>query len=440
LPKPSGADAEKWLIIGELDRENGYGCRRASELFPRPEKRQSVWLFDIAGPCSECSVAGDSGWGAGVVGYMRAVTAPQGRSILSQNGQEARYMLGVWSCNEWDQLEEVIVGNPLNARFPTADRSTQLAEFHDRSLSEIPRGPFPERIIEETEEDLNEFVRLLEGLGITVKRPETWPHEAKFSTIHWEVEGYYNYCPRDVLLVIADHIIETPNVIRSRAQETFSYRRLLIDYMKSGAKWYSAPKPMLLDSLFESDLNKPTPRDDEPAFDAANVLRLGQDLIYLVSATGNELGGHWLQSILGDKFRVHFFKDVYYGSHIDSTLVALRPDLILCNPGRVNDDTLPKILKQWKVIYSPPMENTDRYDADYLSKSIGSDWIDMNAFSINPNLVVVDRNQPALIKLLEKQGLDVIPLKLRHSKMLGGGPHCVTLDIRRNGKLERYFR
>ena len=171
-----------------------------------------------------------------------------------------------------------------------------------------------------------------------------------------------------------------------------------MDYMKSGAKWYSAPKPMLLDSLFEVDLEKPTPRNDEPAFDAANVLRFGQDLIYLVSATGNELGGHWLQTILGDKFRVHFLKDVYYGSHIDSTLVALRPGLILCNPARVNDDTLPGILKQWKVIYSPPMENTDRFDSDYLSRCIGSDWIDMNAFSINPNLVVVDRNQTALIK------------------------------------------
>jgi N-dimethylarginine dimethylaminohydrolase len=348
-------------------------------------------------------------------------------------------MSSVWSCNEWDQLEEVIVGNPLRARFPTPDRSTQEAEFPDRSLAEIPRGPFPQYIIEETEEDLNEFVRVLEGLGITVKRPQTWPHDATFSTIHWQSQGYYNYCPRDVMLVIGDHIIETPNVIRSRAQETYSYRDLLLDYMKSGAKWYSAPKPMLLDSLFDVDLEKPTPRNDEPAFDAANVLRFGEDLIYLVSSTGNELGGRWLQTILGDKFRVHFLKDVYYGSHIDSTFVALRPGLILCNPERINNDTLPKILKQWKVIYSPPMENTDRYDADYLSKSIGSDWIDMNAFSISPNLVVVDRDQTALIRLLEKEGLDVVPLKLRHSKMLGGGYHCVTLDIRRSGAMGRYF-
>jgi N-dimethylarginine dimethylaminohydrolase len=344
----------------------------------------------------------------------------------------------VWSWNEWDPLEEVIVGNPFDARFPTADRSTQLAEFPDRSMAEIPRGPFSQQIIEEAEEDLMEFIQALEKQGVTVKRPETWPHAAKFSTIHWESEGYYNYCPRDIMLVIGDQIIETPNVMRSRAQETFSYRELLIDYMKSGAKWLSAPKPMLLDSLFDVDLSRPTPRNDEPAFDAANVLRFGEDLIYLVSATGNEMGGHWLQSILGDKFRVHFLKDVYYGSHIDSTLVALRPGLILCNPARIDDDTLPVILKQWEVIYSPPMENTERYDADYLSKSIGSDWIDMNALSISPNLVVVDRDQTALIKLLEKHGLDVIRIKLRHSKMLGGGFHCVTLDIRK-GTLERYF-
>jgi N-dimethylarginine dimethylaminohydrolase len=345
----------------------------------------------------------------------------------------------VWSCNEWDPLEEIIVGNPLRARFPTADPSTRLAEFPDRSLEEIPQGSFPQQIIEETEEDLDAFVDVLEKLDITVRRPETWPHEATYSTIHWESQGYYNYCPRDIMLVIGDHIIETPNVIRSRAQETFSYREVLVDYLRSGAKWLSAPRPMLLDSLFEVDLARPTPRNDEPAFDAANVLRLGRDLIYLVSSTGNELGGRWLQTLLGETFRVHFLKDVYYGSHIDSTFAPLRPGLVLCNPGRINDETLPEILKQWDVIYSPPMENTDRYGAEYLSRSIGSNWVDMNVLSINPDLVVVDRDQTALIKLLEKQGLDVIPLKLRHSKMLGGGFHCVTLDIRRAGSLERYF-
>ena len=54
----------------------------------------------------------------------------------------------VWSCNEWDDLEEVIVGNPLRARYPAPDLSTQMAEFPDRSLDQIPQGPFPQQIIE----------------------------------------------------------------------------------------------------------------------------------------------------------------------------------------------------------------------------------------------------------------------------------------------------
>ena len=101
-------------------------------------------------------------------------------------------MSKVWSCNEWDQLEEVIVGNPLRARFPTADVSTRLAEFPDRSVEDMPSGSFPQQVIEETEEDLNAFVEVLQQQGVTVRRPDTWPHEETFSTINWESEGYYN--------------------------------------------------------------------------------------------------------------------------------------------------------------------------------------------------------------------------------------------------------
>jgi hypothetical protein len=212
-----------------------------------------------------------------------------GETLAFESPLDLSAASSVWSCNEWDQLEEFIVGNPLNARFPTRDPSTQLAEFPDRPISDIPRGTFPQYVIDETEEDLNEFAATLESCGVKVRRPDTWPHDATFSTINWESHGYYNYCPRDVLLVVGDQIIETPNVIRSRSQETFSYRSLLMEYWKSGAKWISAPKPMLLDSLFEGvDLERPTPRNDEPAFDAANILRFGEDLIYLVSATGTK--------------------------------------------------------------------------------------------------------------------------------------------------------
>lgn len=63
----------------------------------------------------------------------------------------------------------------------------------------------------------------------------------------------------------------------------------------------------------------------------------------------------------------------------------------------------------------------------------------MNLFSPSPDLVVADRDQTALIKLVERHGLDVIRLDPRHLKMPGGGFHRATLDIRRAGTLERYF-
>ena len=346
----------------------------------------------------------------------------------------------VWSCNEWDPLEEVIIGTAAGARFPHADASTQLAEYPGRPLNTIPQGPFPAKIIEEAEEDLATFASVLKQGNVTVRRPSPWDHDSVVSTIHWATPGYYNYCPRDILLTVGDQILETPNVIRGRSQETFSYRELLLEYMASGSRWFSAPRPMLKDELFAPENENLTPLDLEPAFDAANVLRFGRDLLYLVSATGNEMGGHWLQSILGDQYRVHFMKDVYFGSHIDSTLVALRPGLVLANPERLSDETLPDFLKEWEVIYSPPMENQGRHSADYLHKAIGSEWIDMNLFSIDPDTVVVDSDQHQLIALLESKGMNVEPVKLRHSRMLGGGFHCVTLDVRRRGTLEGYFQ
>ena len=48
---------------------------------------------------------------------------------------------------------------------------------------------FDVEVVDETEEDLSSFVAVLEESGVTVKRPQTWPHEARFSTIDWQMES-----------------------------------------------------------------------------------------------------------------------------------------------------------------------------------------------------------------------------------------------------------
>jgi N-dimethylarginine dimethylaminohydrolase len=58
----------------------------------------------------------------------------------------------------------------------------------------------------------------------------------------------------------------------------------------------------------------------------------------------------------------------------------------------------------------------------------------MNILSVRPDLVIVDKHQGALMRLLERYQIEAIPLELRHARMLGGGFHCVTADIHRRAE------
>lgn len=344
-------------------------------------------------------------------------------------------MKGVNVYNEWDQLEEVIVGTAIGAQIPIGDKGLHVIRYSDyENIDKIPSGPHVKRIIEETEEDLEKLIEVFKSLNISVLRPKITDHSKVFSTPDWHSDGMYNYCPRDILLPIGNTIIETPMSLRSRFLETFAYKEILIEYMKNGSKWISAPKPQLLDSIYnETDPEKSALNEVEPVFDAANILRVGKDLIYLVSDTGNKIGAMWLQSVVGKEYRVHACENLYASTHIDTTITLLRAGLVLVNPSRVNKENLPEVFRNWEVIYAPEM-----VDIGYTGVAYGSAWVGMNLIMINPNLAVVCKHQKPLIKLLNSYNIDVIPLELRHARTLGGGFHCVTLDVRRKSLLEDY--
>lgn len=341
----------------------------------------------------------------------------------------------VKSWNEWDPLEEVIIGTALDANVPRPDIGQDCIEFSSNDLDRVNRvGAFPYEVIEETEEDLSLFADTLRTLGIIVRRPAPFLHERCFATQEWETTGFYSYCPRDSVLVVGDRLIETPMALRCRYYEATAYRELLQEYFASGARWLSAPKPLLLDDLYcASEAGQLPLKNLEPIFDAANVLRAGRDLLFQISSTGNELGRQWLSSILGDDFRVHPCHNLYNSIHIDSTVALLRPGLALLNPERVNDSNMPGFIKRWDRIWCPPC-----VDIGYTRHAYSSVWVGMNVLSINPNLAVVESRQLELIRILERHKIDVLPLTLRHARTLGGGFHCTTLDIRRSGCLEDY--
>ncbi|MGW3690117.1 inosamine-phosphate amidinotransferase 1 [Streptomyces sp. NPDC005125] len=348
---------------------------------------------------------------------------------------------GVHSYDEFTQLREIIVGNPLNARIPaTRDPSMWLNLYPDLSyaeLSEVRTGRFPRQIIDETLEDLDVLVHTLRDLGVVVRQAEALDHGRQFATPDWSSEGFYSYCPRDIALIIGTTIIETPSPMRARYFETYGLRSIFQQAMQSGAAWISAPKPRLRDEQFTVDDNGlPLLGELEPVFDAANILRCGRDIFYQVSGSGNELGLTWLRSALrlqGD-FTVHPLRGIYGYTHIDSTIALLRPGLVLVNPDRVTEDNLPAPLRGWDRVWCPPMEQAPVSSPHPLS----SPWLGMNLLMVNSDLAIVDADQHELIRTLERHGISVLPRSLRHGRVLGGGFHCVTLDLVRDGQLADY--
>lgn len=338
---------------------------------------------------------------------------------------------------EWGRLKEVILGSVENARVPLIKNHdihcVDYANYDD--VSELPGGYYFPGIINETIEDLNNFQKELEREGVKVYRPENTPTHLMHGTYKWRSDGYYNYCPRDSAIIIGDTILETPMPLRARYFETFSLKKIFKHYSKNGSRWISAPKPELTDELYDrTDLSKPTLTEFEPAFDAANIVKCGKDLIYLKSNSGNRWGGQWLQHTLGEKYRVHIVDNVYAYVHIDTSIMPLAPGIVLLNPHRVNESNLPEFFKSWKKIYSVD-PNPTNYHGDWAP---ASPWIGMNVLSLDEKTVIVEVNQYPLIKQLEQNGLKVMPVTLRHCRTLSGGPHCVTLDTVRDDEYGDY--
>lgn len=341
------------------------------------------------------------------------------------------------SNTEWGKLKEVILGRAEFAQIPKIkNHDIHCVDYANyNSVKNLPGGMYPEQIIEETVEDLNVFQQQLEHQGIKVLRPEIVDYSKIHSSPNWSSDAYYGYCPRDSTLIIGDTIIETPMPLRSRYFETLPLRPIFKNYFNNGSRWISAPKPELLDELYDrTDLTKPTLTEYEPAFDAANVIRCGQDIFYLVSNSGNRLGSRWLQSTLGEKYKVHTVDDVYAYVHFDTTILPLAPGKVLINPDRVNNSNLPVYFKNWDKIWSTTPTETN-YIQDWAA---ASPWLGINILSLSETVIAVEERQLSIIKQLEKSGFDILPVRMRHCRTLSGGPHCVTLDTVRDDVFDNY--
>jgi glycine amidinotransferase/scyllo-inosamine-4-phosphate amidinotransferase 1 len=304
----------------------------------------------------------------------------------------------IYSENEWDPLQEVIIGTADHANWPESDIDfkSSMTETCGWKETKFRFGPVSQEIVDRANLSLDKFSAVLGSLGVKVHRPLHRNYTA--------LNQFYGYCPRDTVLVVGDTVIRTPTRYTSRRSE-----------------WET------MSHVWDSH-RLISPEDPAAVFDAANVCRLGQDLLYLVSETGNLAGARWLQDCLGKEYRVHVLDNLYSGVHIDSTIVPVREGLVVLNAGRVTNDNVPAALKDWDKIWISADELAFQPFDHY---PYASNWIGLNFLMVNPNLAIVDPKQETLRKKLAQHGVDSIGVDLTESRTLGGGHHCCSLDTLR---------
>ena len=241
---------------------------------------------------------------------MSATRSFRTYSPLQSDGEAKKLKSPVCAYNEWDPLEEIIVGRPENAHVPplTAEVAATSYEQNHDFFANYAGKPFPKGAIEKAMVEVENFCEVLRQEGVTVRQPELVDHGKEYSTPDFTSTGMYAAMPRDILTVIGEEIIEAPMAFRARFFEYRAYRPLLKEYFRQGAKWTTAPKPLMSDELYDFNYTRRVAErhklaaegkfvttEFEPCFDAADFIRAGRDIFVQRSQVCTDMRSQYFQ-------------------------------------------------------------------------------------------------------------------------------------------------
>ena len=145
----------------------------------------------------------------------------------------------------------------------------------------------------------------------------------------------------------------------------------------------------------------------------------------------------WLKRHYKDH-RVHTvnFPGDPYLIHIDATFTPIKEGLIINNPQRKLPTERRKLFQNngWEIIDSAQPAHNEPPPLCYSST-----WLSMNVLVLDPKTVCVEKSEIYQAEQLDKLGMEVIPVELRDAYAFGGGLHCCTADVYREGELKDYF-
>lgn len=304
-----------------------------------------------------------------------------------------------------------------------------------------------QKITEMTKEDLSKFQKLLETLGIVVRRPYL-PFKDNF--LDWQGNLVKPpIAPRDWALTLDDTLYILPQYENRQT----GFEDTLVLYSQQGQKF------CVLDRAKPDDLCY-------VAF--PSTVRVGRD-IYLdfFAMGGKDARGydHFMKAAteLSKNYRVHI---TYTGDHADGVFCPISPGNIFTTHYR-SDYT--KTFPGWKVFHlidstknridlgfnGLEHSTTSRWWVPGVSLQIYNDsilkyaetWIgDWRESVFEVNMLVVDEKNICCIAEndwacgeLEKMGFNVHVIDFRCRGFWDAGLHCLTVDIHRTGERQDYW-
>lgn len=317
-------------------------------------------------------------------------------------------------------------------------------------------------LLEETEEDLQNFIDICKSFGANVIRPDYTfkgnintsgsPEALGMSGLrHALFQGYpYLLIPRNNLIPLHDKIVS----INSDDNIHLDYISNLQDFS-------------VLRNEFTIDDNlKPS-----------SIIRLGKDIIvdkqdFMNSNTekGFNFLQDWLQplgyNIIYTPY--HDFNFADHQSHGDSTLAILKPGVLISHQDArsyteeifkgwegftISEDSNKWNLREW-INLKGKLRNYSMMSKKFNDKAFNhvinkwfSDWVgyanetvfDINIFSLDEHNVIVSNYNEEVFNFLRKHKIEPIICNFRHRYFWDSGWHCLGVDLEREGSCEQYL-
>jgi hypothetical protein len=351
------------------------------------------------------------------------------------------------SHNNWGKLEEVWLGDV----YP--------ASWYDHLSPEV-RDCFQE-ITERTKQDLRVIENKLHEFDVIVQRPR-YNHIDDYISDKVPF-GFTRMVPCSGQLIKPeitprDYYITINNTLfakKAAPYEVSPWQHIIDEYQRKGGDVRSCSQVGSPKDQFG--------RSKNVSINGANTVRVGRDIyvdlaLHYPRIQACSLVQEHLQTLFPEN-RIHILKN---GGHVDGCFALLKPKVILASK---YFNSYEKTFPGWNRINTSAPEfyyktnnnhSNGKWWLDDMKHSLAFNehiiqhaltWIgdytetffEVNCLVIDEKNVIVLGEHDIIFRKMEEYGITAHSIPFRTRTFWDGGMHCLTLDIRRQTKIEDFF-